>query len=241
LFERYGLLRKDADSGQVIYGFIHGNWALDNSRRDGRMCGVNDELRVLSETGCYADFTLPSAPSDTQTTKINSIYYATDDPLKAKSHNSGIDVKAGVKQQGDLLIIQGPLTLNWRRRKYYLLPGIENGEISEGTRVNQHRLRMWVDSAPCVRGEPRIRFVKVHTHGCEDCKTLQYLLEEGLYDLYSTLCGAFNDGKDYMLHFVTPYEMYEKIKELEHHATIIPGSNIVTADFAGAQPVRELG
>ena len=87
LFHRHGLLRKDPSMAEIIHGFIHGNWALDNSRRDGRLCGVNNELIVLKETGCYADFTFPSAPSDTQTAKINSLYYATDDPEKPKSHN----------------------------------------------------------------------------------------------------------------------------------------------------------
>ncbi len=41
--------------------------SLDNSRADGRWCGINNELILLRELGCYADFTLPSAPSDTQT------------------------------------------------------------------------------------------------------------------------------------------------------------------------------
>lgn len=49
--------------GKPRFGFIHGNWALNNSRRDGRWCGVNDELRILREEGCYANFTLPSAPA----------------------------------------------------------------------------------------------------------------------------------------------------------------------------------
>ena len=62
LHDRHGLLEKDA-TGRISWGFIHGNWALDNCRSDGRMCGVNNELDVLRETGCYADFTLPSAPS----------------------------------------------------------------------------------------------------------------------------------------------------------------------------------
>ena len=70
----HGLLSHD-DTGALKYAFIHGNWALDNSRADGKYCGVNNELQVLNESGCYADFTLPSAPSDTQTKKINSIYY----------------------------------------------------------------------------------------------------------------------------------------------------------------------
>ena len=77
---RHGLLACDRRTGRPAYGFIHGNWALDNSRPDGRWCGVNNELDVLRETGCYADFTFPSAPSPTQPRKINSIYYAVDDP-----------------------------------------------------------------------------------------------------------------------------------------------------------------
>ncbi|MEJ7636728.1 MAG: hypothetical protein WKF75_01760 [Singulisphaera sp.] len=50
---------------------------------------VNNEIDVLRETGCYADFTLPSAPSPTQTRQINSIYYASDDPRRPKSHDRG--------------------------------------------------------------------------------------------------------------------------------------------------------
>jgi hypothetical protein len=46
---------------RVAYGFIHGNWALDSARPDGRFCGVNDEITILHETGCYADFTQPAA------------------------------------------------------------------------------------------------------------------------------------------------------------------------------------
>ena len=59
LVEKYGLLCRDKLDGEVKYGFIHGNWALDNSRADGRGGGVNNEIDVLRETGCYADFTMP--------------------------------------------------------------------------------------------------------------------------------------------------------------------------------------
>ena len=45
LVDRHGLLAKD-ETGRISYGFIHGNWALDNSRPDGRYCGVDDELTV---------------------------------------------------------------------------------------------------------------------------------------------------------------------------------------------------
>ena len=95
LAERHGLLSRDKETGAIVYGFIHGNWALDNARSDGRCCGVNNELDVLRETGCYADFTLPSAPSETQTRTINSIYWAVDDPHRPKSHDTGLELGVG--------------------------------------------------------------------------------------------------------------------------------------------------
>ena len=108
LADRHGLLARGRQTSEVVYGFIHGNWALDNARSDGRYCGVNNELDVLRETGCYADFTLPSAPSETQTRTINSVYYArgTDEP---KSHDRGRRVRADRDPQAihddDLLLL----------------------------------------------------------------------------------------------------------------------------------------
>ncbi|RLI54351.1 MAG: hypothetical protein DRP09_13355 [Candidatus Thorarchaeota archaeon] len=164
LFSEHGVLGRYEN--KVVYAFIHGNWALDNSRKDGRWCGVNNELQILRETGCYADFTLPSAPSDTQTRKINSIYYAVDDPLKPKSHNTGIDVRVrrGIKPSidpliGDLMIIQGPLCLDWRARKKRFLPGIENGSISSDRPVTPRRVDLWVRQHIHVKGRPDWIFV----------------------------------------------------------------------------------
>ena len=150
------------------YGFIHGNWSLDNSRPDGRWCGVNNELQVLRETGCYADFTLPSAPSACQTRKINSIYYATDDPQRPKSHDTGVDVRVGGKPSGDLLIVQGPLALNWSSRKFGVLPRIENSEVADHAPAVVERIDNWVAQRIGVIGKPDWVFVKVYTHGCQE-------------------------------------------------------------------------
>jgi hypothetical protein len=51
----HGLLRQR--DGRTVFGFIHGNWALDNSRPDGRWCGLGGEIALLRDLGCYADFT----------------------------------------------------------------------------------------------------------------------------------------------------------------------------------------
>ena len=48
---------------------------------------------------------------------MNAIYYAIDDPLRAKSYDWGEDAMVGKKSQDGLLMITGPLTTNWRQRK----------------------------------------------------------------------------------------------------------------------------
>src|SRR5213078_673629 len=112
LAQRHRLLSTDKVTGEVVYGFIHGNWALDNSRPDGRYCGVGNELDVLRETGCYADFTLPAFPSPCQTRTVNSIYYAAGRPGCAKSHDTGAPAGVGRPPVRGLLMIQGPLVFD---------------------------------------------------------------------------------------------------------------------------------
>jgi hypothetical protein len=213
LHGRHGLLRTDA-SGRLRYGFIHGNWALDNSRPDGKWCGVNDELTVLAQTGCYADFTLPSAPSATQTRTINSIYYATDDPRRPKSHDRGVDVEVGRPASGDLLIVQGPLTLNWARRKWGLLPRIENAELSADAPPSAHRADRWIETNVHVRGRPEWCFVKLHTHGAQE-NNAAVLLGAAMDGMLSYLERRYNDGDRYRLHYVTAWELYRLVKAAE--------------------------
>jgi hypothetical protein len=129
LATRHGLLPRDPVTGEPLYAFIHGNWALDNSRPDGRWCGVNNELDILRETGCYVDMTMPSAPSETQTRTLNSIYYAVDDPLRPKSHDRGVAVGSAPAPDRSLMLIQGPLVFDWNRRRKGIIPTIENACI----------------------------------------------------------------------------------------------------------------
>src|SRR5262249_11774740 len=106
LAQRHGLLARHRATGEAAYGFIHGDWALDNSGPGGRCCGVTGELDVLRRTGCYADFTLPAAPEPAQTRKINSIYYAAGDPRRPKSHDRGTDVRAAPAPATALMLNQ---------------------------------------------------------------------------------------------------------------------------------------
>ncbi len=214
LYEKHGLLRKD-ERGDILYSFIHGNWALDNSRPDGRYCGVDNELNVLKRTGCYIDLTMPSAPSNTQTKIINSIYLAKGISGQIKSHDKGIRVRPGMAIGDDeLLLLQGPLTLNWTNRKWGLIPRVESAEISYNARPSETRLQLWEKSNVCIEERENHIFIKLHTHGAED-DNIKMLFAEGEYDsLLTMLEKKFRDNKKYQLHYVSAWEMYMKIREL---------------------------
>lgn len=214
LHTSHGALSRDPRTGKLGFGFIHGNWCLDNSRGDGRWCGINNELSLLGELGCYADFTLPSAPSDTQTRTINSIYYATDDPARPKSHNDGVAVRAGGSASGDLMIVQGPLGLNWRERRMGLMPRIENGDVRRGCPPTPSRVDAWVRTGVHVEGRPEWVFVKIHTHGTQEAD-MDTLLGAAADTMHSYLESAYNDGERHVLHYVTSREVYNIVKAAE--------------------------
>jgi len=214
LYHRHGLLAKDA-AGTITYGFIHGNWALDNSRRDGRWCGVNDELTVLRETGCYADFTMPSAPSDCQTSTINSIYYACDDRRRPRSHDRGQRAAVGLQPPNDsLLLIQGPLAIDWRSRKWGLFPRLENGELHGRRPPTVDRLRLWLRAEVTVAGRPHWRFVKLHTHGAHEPNTAM-LLGEPMRQFHESLAELASKHPAYNYYYVTAREMAELVHQAE--------------------------
>src|SRR5262249_44476453 len=148
LHRRHGLLH--TEDGRPVFGFIHGNWALDNSLPGGRHCGLNNEISLLRDLGCYADFTLPSAPSPAQVRMVNTIYWATDDTSRPKSHNAGIPLRPGGAVCGDLLIVPGPLTVNLKEWNRCGVPKIETGELAEYALPSRRRASLWAKTAPRI-------------------------------------------------------------------------------------------
>jgi len=214
LHEKHGALSRHPETGQLMYGFIHGNWTLDNSGPDGKLCGVNDELQVLKETGCYADFTFPSAPHPTQPRTINSVYYALDDPELPKSHDTGVPVKVNGTPSGDLMLVNGPLLLNWKSRKFGIMPRIENSDIRKGMEPTPHRVDLWVRANVHVEGRPEWLIIKVHTHGVQEGDA-EVLLADPLVEMFGYLGSKYNDGEKYCLHYVNSRELYNIIKAAE--------------------------
>ncbi len=211
LHSQHGLLHHDA-SGNLCYGFIHGNWALDNSHPDGRWCGVNNELTILRETGCYADFTMPAAPHAAQTRTINSLYYAIDDPLRPKSHDTGTPVAVGKTRPDDgLLMIQGPLVVT--HKKIWKKPRVENGNIATSQPLTPNRIEDWLRAAVRVVGHPTWQFVKLHTHGAPEKNADVWLgsqakaFHQGLHELA--------ERYSFRYYYVTAFEMAQLVGQAE--------------------------
>jgi len=219
---RHGLLGSEA-TGRVRFGFIHGNWALCNSRPDGDWCGVNQELGVLKDTGCYADFTFPSAPSPTQPGMVNAIYYARDAPNGPRGHDRGVRVAVrAVPPQDSLLLVTGPLACDWRRRKWGILPRLENGDLTAANPPTPERVGLWARQYIHVIGRPEWVFVKVYTHGCIRENT-EVLLGKCMDRVRHYVQNTYNDLRKWTLHYVTAREMYNVIKAAEAGLAGDPG------------------
>lgn len=225
---RHGLLGCTTDSREARYAFVHGNWALCNSRPDGDWCGVNRELAVLRQTGCYADFTFPSAPSPTQPRFVNGVYYGLDPAEGERGHRflqwvrpgSGADIPA----EGALMFIPGPLGLNWKSRKYGVLPRLENGELSAVHPATVARLQLWRRLQVQVAGRPDWIVIKLHTHGMS-ARSRAGVIGPAMRQFHEELrrCCAREEGR-LRLHYVTARELYNIVKAAESGRDGDPGA-----------------
>ena len=122
--QQYGFLR--TSSGETRFAFIHGNWGLDNA--DGPfLCGVNDELRLLHQLGCFGDFTFPSVYADAQPPFVNTIYAAKDDD-RPKSYRDALPLSE-LDRSADLMIFQGPMIFAPSFSIRHLFLDLDDGNI----------------------------------------------------------------------------------------------------------------
>jgi hypothetical protein len=217
-YHRRGLLLATGAPPRTAFAFVHGDWALDNSR-GGRFCGVNDEITILQELGCWGDFTMPSG-GEAQTRKTNAIYYAIDDPLRPRSHDRGPDARVGRRAPDGLFMMQGPLGINWRGPRG---PRIENASLTTENWGRPDRVPCWMNCHVHVRGRPEWVFVKLHAHGGPE-RDHDALFGERAFRLHETLNRELNDGVRNRLHYVTAREAYNIAKAAEAGATGDPSS-----------------
>jgi hypothetical protein len=190
--------------GTPRYAFVHGNYALANSA-DGRNCGVDSEIEVLSETGCYADFTLPPGPyARTHVPKVNSLYECSL-PLDCRcAHRSGRDLRRRRPPQTFPLIIEGPLMLRFAQPEGRFIR-LENGNLTARNPPDLPRLKLWKKAAIAVKGCPDWLFVKLQCHGMDPRDQDVMLGGAMLRFLRELIEGA--QQRSEALHFVTAREM----------------------------------
>ncbi len=154
--------------GDPKYAFVHGNLALANSC-GGQFCGVDNEMEILRETGCYADMTLPSAPEQTQVAVINQVYECGLPMNEPVPHRRGNRVSTNGKQAQLPLIFTGPLVFNWTRRiKGLPVPRIEDGALTANQPLDTARFNRWKSANVTVAGKSDWIFVKLYCHGFFD-------------------------------------------------------------------------
>jgi hypothetical protein len=210
----HGLLARDRE-GRVRFAFIHGNWALDNSLPGGEWCGVDGEISVLREAGCYLDMTFPAARSPAQTRKVNAVYYAIGRPGGRRAADGGPDARVGVAPPKDgLLLVPGPLMLDWVKRKWGIFPRVENAEIAPYRPSAAHRVRLWVRAGVAVAGRPEWVFVKLHTHGAKE-ENADFLLGGGLDRLYDLLETELAPERGFRLHYASAREIANLVAAAE--------------------------
>jgi hypothetical protein len=209
LAEDHGCLSYWGSSDQPRYAFVHGNFALANSNH-GRECGVDNEIQILAETGCYADMTLPTAAfHGAQIGKINSIYECGLPLVERAAHRKGRDLTRGRAPQTFPIMVQGALMLDFRAGGGSRRLRIDNSALTAANPASLRRLRNWKRAAISVGGRPDWLFIKLHCHGMDPGQvdaTLGTPMQEFLRELVG---GA--EERNEVLHFVSAREMVNVI------------------------------
>lgn len=206
LAEEHKCLSRFEGDDSPRYAFIHGNWALANSN-DGRYCGVDSEMQILAESGCYADLTLPSAPDRSQVPRINAIYQC-GVPLNERApHRKGPDLKVGDVPTLPI-IVSGPLVLDFGRWRHGLpVPRLDNGVLSHNYPLGLNRLDHWRSANIGIRGRPDWIFIKLFCHGFfpEDESVV---IGEDLTRFFGNVVELGEQSGKFKTHFATAREAF---------------------------------
>ena len=202
---RHRCLALEEGSTRPRYAFVHGNFALANSA-NGRSCGVDSEMQILAETGCYADLTMPSGVwHPAQTEKINSVYECALPLDRAAPHRQGHDLAAGRAPRTFPLMVQGPLVTDLRRSLRTARPVLDNGAITGANPATMHRLSLWKQAQVRVLGRPDWLFIKLHCHSMDPTQQ-DAVIGDSFRNFLAALVGGAADRRE-TLHFVAAREM----------------------------------
>jgi hypothetical protein len=192
-------------SGQPRYAFVHGNYALANSA-GGYACGIDNEMQILAETGCYADFTLPAAAfHPAQIGKVNSLYECSL-PLNTKApHRKGRDLRLGRAPQTFPLMVQGPLMLDFDKGARNGIGRFENAALTAANPPGLRRLKLWKKAGISVQQRPDWLFIKLHCHSMDP--TQREAVMGGAWQRFLAELVEAAPERQEVIHFVTARQM----------------------------------
>jgi len=205
LVVEHGALSYLDGGGTPRYAFVHGNFALANTA-SGHNCGVDSEMQILADTGCYADMTLPPGRfHPAHIAKINSLYECSTPLYSHGAHRRGVDLQAGRPPSVFPLMVEGPLMLRFENPEGRISLGIENGSLTSNDPPTLYRLQLWKQAAITVKGRPDWLFVKLQCHGMDPRDRESMLGAKMHHFLEGLVSGA--EERNETLHFVTAREM----------------------------------
>lgn len=206
LAEEHKCLSRYLGSGPPKYAFVHGNFALANSA-GGRFCGVDSEMQILADTGCYADLTLPSAPDQSQVPRINAIYQCRYPLGEKKPHRAGPALRVGTMPELPV-IFTGPLVFDWRRRVYGLpIPRLDGGALASNYPLDLKRLEHWISARIGVIGRPEWIFIKLYCHGFFPFDQ-SATIGEPMQRFMEQVLNLAERGRMFKVHFTTAREAF---------------------------------
>lgn len=203
-FQEFGFLK--TASGETRFGFIHGNFGLDNSTGPG-MCGVSTELKLLRELGCFADFSFPAVYRSAQPNIVNAIYAAQDDPAP-KSYARRLPLSAITDGSADLMMFQGPLVFSPSLYVRRLFLDLDDANLHESMPPSPARIERWLRGNVHVPERPDWIFIKLWAHGVSSPGDVEATTGRGFDETLTHLERHYNDGVKYALHYVTAREAY---------------------------------
>ena len=200
LLQSYGFAK--TVTGETRFAFVHGNFDLDGTEN----CGVTEELRLLAEGGCFADYTFPALWQGSQPSHVNQLRFVVDTPA-VKSYDQGEVVSVGARRPaGALVLFPGPLSIAYRG-----LPRLfrfEDAHIRAALPATPARVDQWVKTAVHVLGRPEWVFIKLWGHGAESDGEVDDILNGSFGRTLEYLERTYKDGRRYVLHYVTAREAY---------------------------------
>lgn len=224
LAEKHRCLSKFDGDDLPRWAFVHGNLALGNSC-GGKYCGVDDEVQILAETGCYVDMTLPSAPDETQVPMLNTIYECGLPLNEPIPHRKGQNVVVFGKKPQLPLIFTGPLVFNWTRRiKGLPVPRLDDGALVHNQPMDIARFNRWTNANITVKGRPEWVFVKLYCHGFFD-HDQEACIGEGAKRFFNEIIENGEKTGQYKVHFASAREAFNMV------SAAIDGKKGVPNDF----------